>query len=207
MCRRPLLLYNKPMSHPCEAFPLSVYRITFIIRSPLRIAQEPLLKVRTGGFQYFDAKGAPVPGNETAALVEKTTTARWDGMRWVRPYQITRNTAFPALGKIILNCVPAFQWIICNWRLEGNRNRCSVSMCGRLPCCYYVWSLEGSVWNTQCMRENCCSIFFGSGFWYFVHCSMIKLVISSTSFLQSANLLSLKCHPFLFTGEMDWTLF
>ena len=69
---------------PCE----SLYRVTFIIRSPLRIAQEPLLKVRTGGFQYFDAKGAPVPGNETAALVEKTTTARWDGMRWVRPYQI-----------------------------------------------------------------------------------------------------------------------
>lgn len=43
---------------------------------PMTFTQEPLLKVRTGGFQYFDAKGAPVPGNETAALVEKTTTAR-----------------------------------------------------------------------------------------------------------------------------------
>ena len=39
-----------------------------------------------------------------------------------------------------------------------NGNRCSVSMCVRLPC-YYVWSLQGSMWNTQCMRDSCYSIF------------------------------------------------
>ena len=96
------------MSHPCEAFPLSVYRVTFIIRSPLpplRIAQEPLLKVRTGGFQYFDAKGAPVPGNETAALVEKTTTARWDGMRWFDPTKLLGTQHFRLLERLF--------WIAC----------------------------------------------------------------------------------------------
>lgn len=159
MCRRrPLLLYNKPMSHPCEAFPLSVYRVTFII-SPLRIAQEPLLKVRTGGFQYFDAKGAPVPGNEIAGPVEKTTTARWDGMRWIRLYQIARNNCISGSWKDDFELRVCFSMDHLQLKIGGeNRNRCSESMCGRLPCCYYVCSL-------------------------FVHCSMIKLVKSSTSFL------------------------
>ena len=165
------------MSHPCEAFPLCVYRVTFSIRSPSRIAQEPLLKVRTGGFQYFDAKGAPVPGNETAALVEKTTTARWDGMRWFRLYELTTGKnafRFPAPGSFATEY----------WRGEWEQMFC-VHVCttAMLLCLITAgFHVEYSMHEGQLLQH-----FFASGFLYFFHCS-------------------LKCHPFLFTGEMDWTL-